>query len=104
MVMKDKAEQTLTLNFNTSSLDILLIWGVSCLPLHASPLRPPRTGTHESVTTSLCCSLELEIYPQTGEICVFELPVWGQSVWDCLKELHVIYLSPPVQTSWSPLA
>lgn len=77
MVVKNKAEQDLILNFNTSSLDIL-IWSVSFLPLHASLPRPPQIGTQESVTTSLCCSLELEIYPQTGEICVSKLPIWGQ--------------------------
>lgn len=79
MVIKNKAKQALILNFNTSSLDILLIWSFSLLPLHASPLRPPQIGGFPQVSNNISVmQLEQEIYPQMGDICVSELPVWGQ--------------------------
>lgn len=77
MVLKNKAKQALILNFNTSSLDILLSF--SLLPLHASPLRPPQIGGFPQVSNNISVmQLKQEIYPQMGDICVSELPVWGQ--------------------------
>lgn len=92
-MMKNKAEHALILNFSTSSRDILLIGSVSLLPLHASPPRPPQTGTHESVTTSLGCSLELEIYPPMGEICVRAASVGTINV-ELFKGIALLFTCP----------
>lgn len=79
MVMKNKAKQALILNFNASSLNILLVWSFSLLPLHASPLRPPQIGGFPQVSNNLSVmQLKQEIYPQMGDTCVSELPVRGQ--------------------------